>query len=182
MTQPAASSYTAAFDAAVAEVLRAEGKYQNDPKDRGNWTGGAVGVGVNKGTNWGISAAKYPTLDIRTLSREDAIAIYHRDYWQPVRGDEIPYRIALVLFDIQVNGGHPVKWLQQTLGVAADGVFGPATLAAVRNAADPKALVGRILRRRVLYYTTLGTFADYGPNWVQRSFDLHRTALEATLP
>lgn len=181
MTHPA-GGYSAAFNAAVLEVLKAEGGYQNDPEDRGNWTGGAKGVGENKGTHWGISAAKYPDLDIRSLTRDDAVAIYHRDYWRPVRGDEVPYRLALVLFDIQVNGGHPVTWLQQALGVTADGVFGPATLAAIGRAGDPKALVGRVLRRRVLYYTTLGTFERYGPTWIQRSFDLHRAALEATLP
>lgn len=172
---------SAAFAKAVEVVLGAEGGFQADPEDAGNWTGGAKGRGELRGTNWGISAARYPSIDIAALTREDAIAIYHQDYWAAVRGDELPYPVALVLFDIKVNGGRPVEWLQQAVGgIAVDGAFGPATLAAVNRVADTKALAGRVLRRRVLYYTTLGNFARYGSTWIQRCFDVYRAAIEGS--
>lgn len=158
------TAYSAAFLAAVAETLRQEGGYANRPEDPGGET------------NFGISKRAYPNLHIRALRRDDAIAIYHRDYWLPVHGDELPFPIALVLFDSRVNGGAPVRWLQEALGVAIDGVLGPQTHAALA-AADIPALVGRVLRRRVLYLASLPNWSIEKKGWVQRCFDIHRVAL-----
>lgn len=167
------------FRAAMRVVLDMEGGYQADPEDAGNWTGGAKGAGELKGTNFGISAKQFPELDIKSLTRDQAVAIYERQYWAPIRGDELPWPVAVVLFDIAVNGGKPIEWLQQAVGgIAVDGVFGPATLAAVGRIADQKALAARVLRRRILYYTTLGNWERYKTTWVQRCFDVHRAAVE----
>ena len=57
-----------AFDQAFAAVIGHEGGYTSDARDPGNWTGGAVGQGACKGTQWGISAAAYPALDIAGLT------------------------------------------------------------------------------------------------------------------
>ena len=42
--------YMSIFDKTFERSMGHEGGYQCDPKDRGNWTGGEVGKGVNKGT------------------------------------------------------------------------------------------------------------------------------------
>jgi lysozyme family protein len=152
----------------VSATLAAEGGYVNNPKDPGGET------------RWGISKRAYPSVDIRALTRDDAIAIYYRDYWLPIQCDALPFAVAVVLFDIHVNGGHPVKWLQQALGITADEILGPATIAAANKFYDPGLLAARILRRRVLYYTTLGTFSTFGSDWVQRCFDIYRVALGET--
>lgn len=161
------STYSAAFLASVNSTLAEEGGYAWNPKDPGGET------------NFGISKRQYPKTDIKALTRDEAIAIYYRDYWLTVQGDALPFPVALVLFDIQVNGGHPVKWLQQALGLTADEILGPHTLAAAQAHPDPKLLAARVLRRRVLYYTTLGTFSTFGSDWIQRCFDVYRVALGA---
>jgi len=71
-----------AFNSAVQIVLRDEGGYTADPRDAGNWTGGRVGAGALKGTNFGISAAQYPNLDIEGLTRDEAIEIWRRNWWE----------------------------------------------------------------------------------------------------
>ena len=38
------------FEKSFGRVFRNEGGFQKDPKDRGNWTSGKVGVGELKGT------------------------------------------------------------------------------------------------------------------------------------
>ena len=48
-----------------------EGGYVNDPDDPGGET------------KYGISKRSYPTLDIRDLTKDQAIAIYYRDFWLP---------------------------------------------------------------------------------------------------
>lgn len=117
------------FEEAIEHVLSSEGGFTIDPDDTGNWTGGARNRGFLKGTKYGISAASYPTLDIKNLTREGAVVIYKREYWQKYRIDELPDRIRLHFFDVCVNSGYSraVKILQRALGLTADGVFGSAT-------------------------------------------------------
>ncbi len=96
-------------------VLAHEGGYQNNPADIGNWTGGAQGAGENKGTNFGISAASYPNLDIVNLTREQAIAIYQRDYWIPSGASALAWPACLIAFDTAVlhGVGTAQTWIAQ---------------------------------------------------------------------
>src|SRR5215472_5887330 len=77
--------------------------FQNDPRDGGNWTGGKTGAGELKGTNWGISAASYPALDIKNLRLEEAQAIYEKDFWEAAGCPDCPPRLAFAVFDAAVN-------------------------------------------------------------------------------
>lgn len=54
-----------------------EGGYKDDPDDPGGET------------KFGITRRFHPTVDIAKLTRDDAIAIYYRDYWRKYRLDEI---------------------------------------------------------------------------------------------
>lgn len=56
-------------------------------------------------TRWGISSRAHPGLDIPNLSREQAIEIYRRSYWNEIRGDQYPWPMNLVLLDAAVNQG-----------------------------------------------------------------------------
>ena len=94
------------WEVIVERTLRHEGGYTEDPDDAGNWTGGKIGEGELKGTNWGISARQYPDLDIKALTREAAIQIYKRDYYDPLALPTIwPIQVRWKLFDIAVNQG-----------------------------------------------------------------------------
>jgi lysozyme family protein len=122
-----------AFEQIFAIVVGEEGGLTTNPADPGNWSGGAVGSGVCRGSKFGISAAAYPSVDIAALTVEEARAIYQRDYWQRVGADQVPAPLALLLFDAAVNNGvgRAVRWLQTAVGVTADGTFGPETLGRV---------------------------------------------------
>lgn len=116
------------FDAAVALVLQHEGGYANDAAD----PGGA--------TKFGISKRAYPGVDIAALTREDAIAIYRRDWWDRYGYGGLNDEIAVKVFDLAVNMGAATahKLLQSALQsqgepVAVDGVFGPETCAAANR-------------------------------------------------
>ncbi len=155
------------FDNAFAAVLGSEGGYGNDTNDPGNWTGRKVGAGINKGTKYGISAGSYPDLDIVNLTMDQAKAIYRRDYWDKVRGDDLPPPVALVVFDTKVNGGDPVRWMQAAARVAADGVIGPATIAAV-CAVKAGDIVSEVCAQRLVYLASLPTWHTYGLGWSRR--------------
>lgn len=68
------------FEQAFAFVVGHEGGYGSVLTDPGNWTGGRCGAGECRGTNWGISAASYPQLDIQALTKSQAEEIYRHDY------------------------------------------------------------------------------------------------------
>lgn len=145
------------FDAYIERVLAHEGGYVNHRDDPGGET------------QWGIAKRSYPHLNIRALTRRDAIDIYRRDFWARVRGDQLPSEFAFQALDAAINHGigNAVRWMQRAAGVADDGVFGPVTLAAVR-AADPADLVLRFNAERLEFYAKLRTFDTFGRGWVNR--------------
>ena len=118
-------------DQCFSVIVGSEGVLSLDPADRGNYPSGRVGVGPLVGSKFGISAASYPMLDIRNLTQDQAKTIFERDYFNKIGCDKLPGPLALLLADTAFNGGHPVQWLQEAVGVVRDGVIGPATLAAV---------------------------------------------------
>ena len=124
------------------EIVAREGGYVNDPDD----PGGATKYGVTLGTlaRLGMDKTgdgKVTAADVKALSREDAVEIFVRDYFQAPRINELPPILQASVFDMYVNaGGNAVGILQKLLGdmgqaVAVDGVVGPQTLEACEAAA-----------------------------------------------
>lgn len=117
----------------------------------------------------GISKRSYPHLNIKDLTRQDAIAIYQRDFWQRVQGDKLPVPLVFQALDAAVNHGigNAVRWMQRAAGVADDGVIGPVTLAAVARQ-EPADLVLNFNAERLEFYAKLQTFDHYGRGWTRR--------------
>lgn len=158
------------FTDAFAYVVGEEGKLSLDPKDRGNWTGGKVGIGELKGTKYGISAASYPTLDIPNLSLQDAKAIAKRDYWDKVSGDNLRYGIALCLFDFGYNSGiaEAISCAQAAVDLTRDGVLGPKTLSALKLT-SLVGFVAEFTAARIKAYTLMPEFPHDGEGWMARA-------------
>lgn len=157
------------FDLAFERLIGHEGNFTDDPKDRGNWTSGRVGVGELKGTKFGISAMTYPHLDIRGLTLDDARHIYLRDFWIRAGADQYDGAIGYQVFDAAVNHGigNAVRMLQRAVKVADDGDVGPLTLKAVQGMSVTDVLM-RFNAQRIRFYTKLSTWLDYGRGWMNR--------------
>lgn len=162
------------FADAFAFTVGEEGGLSMDPKDPGNWTGGKVGIGVLKGTKYGISAAQYPSLDIANLTLDQAQGIYKPDYWDKVSGDLIPDAIAGALFDTAVNEGPAtaIHAAQKALGIPADGVAGPQTIAAL-NAVSISKFARAFAIFRIVQYSTMQLWSEDHDGWVGRVIDLY---------
>ncbi len=145
------------FDTLIDRVLSHEGGYVSDPRDPGGET------------KFGISKRSYPQLDIRNLTREQAVDIYRRDFWNRVSGDSLPRMVAFQVFDAAVNHGigNAVRWLQRAAGVADDGVIGPMTMAAIKRS-DANDLVMKFLAERLEIHVKLSTFGAFGAGWSRR--------------
>lgn len=149
-----------AFDRAVELVLRHEGGYVNDPDDRGGQT------------KYGISARAYPKLDIKALTRDQAVEIYRADYWERHGFHRLEHPVlAAKVFDVAVTvgPGRAVRWLQKAAGAPQDGLIGPVTASAV-NLAEPVAIMGRFLGQAAKHYLALAQ-PKFQPGWIRRLFD-----------
>lgn len=123
------------FAPAVERVLDHEvggapsGGYVNHPDDPGGET------------KWGISKRAYPDVDVKALTREAAVEIYRRDFWNELRLGEVrDQRVAEKVLDVGVNlGTHRAgKFVQRALRLAGivvkvDGIVGPKTLEALNR-------------------------------------------------
>lgn len=123
----------ALFQAAVSNVLASEGGYVNHPSDPGGET------------NFGISKRAYPHLDIRNLTRADAVDIYRRDYWAKVP-ESLPDDLRWMVFDACVNhgAGAALGWLKVN-----------PTMASFTAA-------------RLKFYTAISTWQTFGRGWMRR--------------
>lgn len=160
----------AVFDACFAVVVATEGGLSVSAADPGNWTKPGR-TGDLRGTKFGISALAYPSIDIAALTIDAAKALYKRDFYDRVAGDKLPPPLALIVFDSAVNSGvsRAAKWLQQALGVPADGVIGPATLAAIQAQAGRGAdLCAEVLALRIVFDASLPTWPTFGLGWSRR--------------
>jgi lysozyme family protein len=105
-------------------------------------------------TRWGISKRGNPDIDVEVLTREGAVRVYHERYWTPIRGDELPFDVAIVVFDFYVqNQIEAVREWQKVVRVKADGVMGPDTIAASQMQTREK--VRRHLALRHVWYENL---------------------------
>lgn len=157
------------FETTFTRTIGHEGKFQANPKDRGNWTGGKEGVGQLKGTKWGLAAMTYPDLDIANITVEEAKAIYKRDWWDKLGMERWPNVMKYQMFDAAFNhgSGRANQFLQYAVKTTEDGKIGPKTLAAVATM-DPNDIVMRFLAKRLRYFTEVKTWKEFSRGWSLR--------------
>lgn len=171
INQPTITGRRDAWALACEWILRIEGGYVNDPSD----PGGA--------THFGISKRSYPLVDIEGLTPDAAAVIYRRDFWTAVSAYLLPPALAIAVFDAAVNQGQnrAVMLLQMSLGVAADGIIGPATINAARTA--PPEVLHDYLSRRAVHYAELSeqspAMRRFRRGWFKRLFQLQAVCLSA---
>lgn len=132
------------FERIIHIILRNEGGLSDHPNDPGGLT------------NFGIAQKFYPDLDIKNLTKEQAIEIYRRDYWNPMTLEGIKNpELVLQIFDMGVNAGirTAIKIIQRIVLTDEDGDCGPITTGLInRSSAD---LVDLYKSERKKYYCSL---------------------------
>ncbi|MGR3199500.1 MAG: holin-associated N-acetylmuramidase [Paracoccus sp. (in: a-proteobacteria)] len=125
------------------EIVAREGGYVNDPDDPGGATNYGVTIGTMKSLGMDLNRdGRVDAADVRALTRAQAEQVFVEHYFRKPRLSELPEALQPSVFDMYVNaGGNAVKILQRLITrmgfrTADDGVVGPMTIAAVRDAAQ----------------------------------------------
>jgi|TARA_Y100000114_G_scaffold115045_1_gene109102 lysozyme family protein len=161
-------------------ILMHEGGYVNHPKD----PGGETNLGVTKRVyeEWG------GTKEMKDLTVEDVEPIYKKNYWDKIKGDDLPDGLDLCVFDFGVNAGpgRAAKFLQKLLGVTQDGGIGPQTLGALQSAigedkvTQTREMIEKYQSMRQEYYEGLSTFDTFGKGWTRRVEETTHEAISMT--
>lgn len=164
------------FEDAIEYVLQWEGGYSNDPNDRGGETA------------WGISKRSHPDVDIKSLTREQAIEIYRKEYWEKYQFETIPDYFRGYLFDMAINMGfkNAVICLQRSLNIGLtdgyhlkeDGVLGEKTKSALTEFSKEWlytfAMIYSLKSERAAYYRVLAakdpSQEKFLSGWLRRSY------------
>ena len=163
------------FSRALPLILAHEGGYVDHPKD----PGGATNQGITQRTydEW----RDYLGADrkgVRGISPDEVSQIYRARYWDAVKGDHLPDGLAYCVFDAAVNSGpaRAVRWMQAALGVPADGVAGPQTLAAAQRC-DVAGAIKSVCAARLAFMRSLKIWPTFGRGWAARVADIERASL-----
>jgi lysozyme family protein len=163
------------FEKCLETILHHEGGYVNHPKD----PGGETNLGVTKRVweEWG------GTKDMRDLTPEDVAPLYKKNYWDRVKGDDLPSGLDLAVFDWAVNSGtgRAAKKLQSMIGTVADGGIGPNTLRILADYVEENGLEKTIDDYRDVrqaFYESLSTFDTFGRGWTRRNEETANLAKE----
>jgi lysozyme family protein len=147
-------------------VLKSEGGYIDHPKDPGGRTN--LGVTQRVWEEWiGHPATEK---DMRELTPAIVAPMYEMRYWRTSYCEKLPRGLDLLVFSMAVNAGagRSVKLLQDAIGVVADGVIGPNTMAKI-NEANVETLIDKFSEARTAYYKGLKLFPVFGRGWVART-------------
>ncbi|MFN2306673.1 MAG: holin-associated N-acetylmuramidase [Paracoccaceae bacterium] len=146
----------------ATDIVAREGGYVNDPDDPGGATKHGVTIHTMRRLGLDLTGDGAVTeADVRALTMDQARDIFLKHYFFGPGIDSLPNPLQASVFDMYVNAGaNAVKILQRVFNamrfdVAVDGVIGPQTADAARQAiaAAPDHLVDAYgIARRNYYY------------------------------
>lgn len=148
----------------AADIVSREGGYVNDPDDPGGATNWGVTIHTMRRLGLDLTGdGQITPADVRELTRDQAIDIFIRHYFEAPGIKSLPDCLHSSVFDMYVNAGaNAVKILQQLLKemgwtMDVDGVIGPQTRAAAHSAheAAPDHLADAYAIARRNYYFRL---------------------------
>jgi len=153
------------FSEALEVILHHEGGYVNHPKD----PGGETNLGVTKRVYEDFGGEK----EMKELVKEDVEPIYKKNYWDRVKGDDLPEGLDLCIFDFAVNAGpgRAAKFIQRLVNTTVDGGIGPNTIKCINDHVEKYGVsttIDQYQSARHNYYQGLSTFETFGRGWTRR--------------
>ena len=140
------------FLAALKFAAKWEGGYANHPNDYGGLTNRGITQSTYDSYRKSIGQS---TQSVKYITEEEYDSISYNWFFVPIHGSEMDDALAIVMFDTSFNfgPGGAIQFLQQTLGVTADGGWGSITDKAFKNKSisQHKELALKIVQIRMDY-------------------------------
>lgn len=158
----------------ITDIINREGpKYTNIAGDKG----GPTKYGITLATLQAYTHIPMTADNVRDMTESTARAIYMQMYiLEPGYNKLNNPMLVEQLIDSSVQHGQTttIQMLQRCLGLPADGVIGPATIAAVMHL-DPVAITAKFLSANAHYYAAccrIKTNLQFAGGWFNRLGDL----------
>lgn len=159
-------------------VLAHEGLYVNNPKDPGGPT--MKGVTQRVYDAWRRNHG-FPPQGVRLITNDEVAAIFKSQYWDQIRGDDLPAGLDYAVFDYAVNSGpeRALEDLQRAVGAGVDGKYGNLTRASVEAAyaKDPAFLIRSYQTKRLAFMKTLRQWGEFKNGWTRRVNEVMANAM-----
>jgi lysozyme family protein len=162
------------YQASLNHVLQSEGGWSDNPAD----SGGATMKGITLSTYQKWKGNPHISKDdLKAISDQDVYDLYKQNYWDNIKGDDLPSGVDYAVFDAAVNMGvgRASKLIQTAAGVPADGVIGNGTVEAIKNA-NPTELMDKFSTEKEDFYKSLPTFGTFGKGWLNRVAQVKTTS------
>lgn len=146
-------SSNAASDA-LATALKLTLKFEGGFVDNIHDIGGATNKGITQKTYNSFRIKKrLATKSVKDITDTEVHEIYEIMYWKPCKAESMKLPLAVVQFDTAVlfGVGGAIKFLQEVLGVTADGIFGTGTATALQ-ARNNKQIAMEIIDKRIAFH------------------------------
>jgi len=163
------------WEKAFQIVLKHEGGYVNNPRD----PGGMTNLGVTKKVWEEFVGREVDEREMRALTPDVVKPLYKKNYWDKIKGDQLPSGVDYAAYDLAVNSGtgRAAKYLQRIAGVPDDGVIGPKSMEAIL-ACDPEQTVDAICDMRLDFLQRLPTWNTFGKGWGRRVEEVKAIGLQ----
>lgn len=126
------------FDFIIEKVLEAEGGFVQRSKKAD--PGGATKYGITFDVLRAWRRKNITVDDVKKLTKEEAKEIYRFQYWNIVKGDDLPDIFDYLVLDFSLHSGPrvAVSYLQRMIGSEQDGIMGVKTLYSLKQFIDLK--------------------------------------------
>ena len=162
------------FSRAIDKMLNLEGGKSDEGADRG----GRTNFGITQRTyNAWKDSLKQPRKDVFKISQEEAKEIYKKNYWDLIKGSQLPHDVAQAILSMALTDGpqDAIKHTQKILGIPPTGTMGPITMKSIWSAAKQKGtkkLTNYIVDKQIQRYQSDEQAKTYGKGWTNRAESL----------
>ncbi len=173
-----------------------EGGLSDDKYDRGGITNYGVSIvflkecvqkNIDTVKSFGITNLPVTRETIKGLTKAQAAALFRWRFWSSLHLDDMPLKLAVLLYDAAVNHGpnRSVRFAQQAYNMGTtygtklvvDGILGPLTRDALKKTDTPVLHKNMLFCREDFYYAIVNndrTQEKFLKGWLNRVSDLRR--------
>jgi lysozyme family protein len=165
-------------------IQRYEGSYGWDPADAGGPTKyGITCYDLAEHRHQKMTSPSAWASTVRAMPLSEAEEIYATKYAVQCHFNDLGSGKDCCVFDFGVNSGssRAIKFAQQVVGAASDGVLGPVSLKAI-DEYDSGRFVNHLCDLRMAFLRRLGNWSTFGKGWTARVADLRHYAFGLIIP